>query len=64
MESACDLLADLWSSLKRFLDVPPGCQSDDTSPFLLRASHFLSGGRMFKEMKDEEFQWMKIIATY
>ena len=41
--------------LEAVLDVPPGRQSDDSSPFLLRASHVLSGGRRFKEMRDEEF---------
>ena len=40
--------------LEAVLDVPPGRQSDDSSPFLLRASHVLSGGRRFKEMRDEE----------
>ena len=40
--------------LEAVLDVPPGRQSDDSNPFLLRATHVLSGGRRFKEMRDEE----------
>lgn len=40
--------------LEAVLDVPPGRQSDESNPFLLRAAHVLSGGRRFKEMREEE----------
>jgi len=40
--------------LEAVLDVPPARQSEDSSSFLLRATNVLSGGRRFKEMREEE----------
>jgi len=40
--------------LEAVLDVPPARQSDDSNSFLRRATHVLSGGRRFKEMREEE----------
>jgi len=39
--------------LESVLDVPPR-QSEDSSSFLVRATHVLSGARRFKEMREEE----------
>ncbi|GLB40905.1 putative fungal specific transcription factor [Lyophyllum shimeji] len=40
--------------LESVLDVPPARSSSDSSSFLLRATHVLSGSRRFREMREEE----------
>ncbi|RDB16620.1 putative transcriptional regulatory protein C3C7.04 [Hypsizygus marmoreus] len=40
--------------LESVLDVPPARSFNDSSSFLLRATHVLSGSRRFREMREEE----------
>ena len=40
--------------LEAVLDVPPARHLEESNSFLLRATNVLSGGRRFKEMREEE----------